>query len=36
VVGGDVHMALWYDVNRDWTALRAPGKDGSTISYDLI
>jgi Family of unknown function (DUF6134) len=36
MVAGDVRMALWYDANGDWTALRAPGKDGSTISYELI
>ena len=25
----------WYDLTRHWTALRAPGSDGSTIDYVL-
>jgi len=33
---GDARMELWYGQDRGWTALRAPGRDGSTITYDLI
>ncbi len=34
-LSGDVRMELWYDEARRWSALRAPGRDGSTIHYNL-
>lgn len=30
---GKVALDDWYDADRLWTALRAPGRDGSTIEY---
>ena len=30
---GNVTLDDWYDTTRHWTALRAPGRDGSTIEY---
>ncbi len=30
---GKVVLDDWYDMSRHWTALRAPGRDGSTIEY---
>ena len=30
---GKVALDDWYDTNHHWTALRAPGRDGSTIEY---
>jgi hypothetical protein len=30
---GKVALDDWYDMTRIWTALRAPGRDGSTIEY---
>jgi hypothetical protein len=30
---GEPQMELWYDQADTWCALRAPGKDGSVISY---
>jgi len=30
---GKVALDDWYDMTRHWTALRAPGRDGSTIEY---
>lgn len=30
---GKVTLDDWYDTMRHWTALRAPGRDGSTIEY---
>ena len=30
---GKVALDDWYDTMRHWTALRAPGRDGSTIEY---
>lgn len=30
---GKVALDDWYDTARQWTALRAPGRDGSTIEY---
>lgn len=30
---GKVALDDWYDSTRHWTALRAPGRDGSTIEY---
>lgn len=29
----DVVLDDWYDTSNHWTALRAPGRDGSTIDY---
>lgn len=34
-VSGDAKMELWYKADRLWTGLRAPGRDGSTILYEL-
>ncbi len=34
-LSGEVQMELWYSAARQWCALRAPGKDGSTITYTL-
>ena len=34
-LSGEVRMELWYSEARIWSALRAPGKDGSVITYDL-
>jgi hypothetical protein len=33
---GEPEMQLWYDQADAWTALQAPGKDGSTITYHRI
>jgi hypothetical protein len=34
-VAGDAPMELWYDLAGQWSALRAPAKDGSVITYEL-
>lgn len=32
-LSGEATMELWYGTDGTWVALRAPGKDGSTITY---
>ena len=36
VLTGEVKMEVWYTPDGAWTYLKAPARDGSTISYDLM
>jgi hypothetical protein len=35
VLSGDVHMELWYNAARQWSALLFTARDGSLVRYEL-